>query len=325
MPARLVHGGASEAISFKLASGADVLGTITNDRRSGIAGRLGVMPHLTQMELAVTENGETERYHYEIVRDKNLGPVLVGLVSANSISAREGGVSEETVRFKQHLVLDDGRDTVVETVFAGDQTLSQTVDLLSQAASVIVSNPFEEVAIAKIEAEITYEPASAAPSPPPPRRRHAEPGDNLRGSYVLRDWRGEVSTHRFDIPIPATAREGRYLLLLADASTAEQFESERDPRSYRPQSLDELLARIRRLKRTDQLHMHLYRQSKGILLDGRPLADLPPSRLSVMRGASRSGSADDLPAEIVYQKDLPLGKYLQGAQTILFQVRKEKP
>ena len=125
--------------------------------------------------------------------------------------------------------------------------------------------------------------------------------------------------------MPKDAREGRYLLLLADASTAEQYEAERDPRSYRPQSLNEWLARIRRLKRTDELHLHLYRQSKGVLLDGRPLADLPPSHLSVMRGASRSGIADELPAEIVYREDIPLGRFLQGAHTILFEVRKEKP
>jgi hypothetical protein len=251
----------------------------------------------------------------------------VGLVSANSISAREGGVAPETVHFKQHLVLDDGRETTLETVFAGDQLLSQTVDLLSQAASVIVTNPFQEVMIDKIDAEIDYEPGiqatflrEATLSDDTP-----EPGDDLRGTYVLRDYRGEESTHSFRIRLPESAREGRYLLLVADASTAEQYEAERDPRAYQPRSVDELLARIKRLKRTDELHIHLYRQSKGVLLDGRPLADLPPSRLSVMRAPSRSGNAAVLPAEIVYQERVPLGKFVQGAQTILFEVRKEKP
>jgi hypothetical protein len=316
----------SEMISFKLGSSADVVGTITNDRRSGIAGRLGVMPRLTQVAMTVRESGDTEHYHYEVVRDRNLTPVLVGLVSSNSISAREAGVGPETVHFKQHLVLDDGRETTLDTVFAGDQLLSQTVDLLSQAASVIVSNPFEDVAIDRIDADVSYEPGvqatflrSATLDDNSP-----EPGDELRGSYVLRDYRGAESTHRFRIQLPENAREGRYLLLVADASTAERYEAERDPRAYQPRSLDELLQRIDHLKRTDALHIQLYRQSKGVLLDGRPLADLPPSRLAVMRAPSRSGNEAVLPAEIVYQEQVPLGKFVQGAQTILFEVRKEK-
>jgi hypothetical protein len=54
-------------------------------------------------------------------------------------------------------VLDGGRETTVETVFAGDQTIPQIVDLLSQATQVIASNPFEDVTIDRIEAEIVCE------------------------------------------------------------------------------------------------------------------------------------------------------------------------
>ena len=112
---------------------------------------------------------------------------------------------------------------------------------------------------------------------------------------------------------------------MADAASAEQYEAERDPRSYRPQTLDELLGRIRRLARTDCVHVHLYRQSKGVQLDGRPLADLPPSALSVMSGAKRSGVAEELPAEIVHREQIPADKFIQGGHSILLEVRKEKP
>ena len=38
----------SSALSFKLGSGAEIVGTATGDRRSGIFGRLGVEPRLTE-------------------------------------------------------------------------------------------------------------------------------------------------------------------------------------------------------------------------------------------------------------------------------------
>ncbi|GJM45461.1 MAG: hypothetical protein DHS20C21_23030 [Gemmatimonadota bacterium] len=318
---------ASQMLSFKLGSGGDLVGTVTNDRRSGISGRLGESPRLTQFDLRVNRNGESRDFHYEIIRHATLGPTLVGIVAANSVLAGAGTFGEETVRFTQRIVLDDGRDTVVETLISGDQTVAQVVDLLSQATSVIATNPFERVQVDRIEAELTYEPGIRVGSlttlsldDDTPR-----PGETVRGSYTIRDYRGEETRHRFAIPLPADAKEARYLLLVADSRTAEQFEAERAPRDYAPRTLNEFLDRIRRLKQTDEIHLHLYRQSDGVLIDGRPLADLPPSMLSVLRGAARSGSQEELPAELVADQRHNVGRFLQGGHSILFEVRKETP
>lgn len=318
---------ASRMLSFKFGSGGDVVGTLVNDRRSGIAGTLGAGPRLTQFDVTLRRHEGTERFHYELIRHPQLGPTLTGIVAANSVLANGGQFGEETVRFRQRLVLDDGRDATVETVFSGEQTLSAIVDLLGEAAGVIANNPFERVAIDSMQAELTYEPGirlatitEIALDDDTPR-----PGDTLRGTYLLRDYRGGLSRQRFSIPLPEDAPEARYLLLIGDARTAERFEAERAPRLFAPRSLDEFLERIRRLRQTDEVHIHLYRQSRGVLVDGLPLPDLPPSAMAILRGAARSGAADDLPAELVAQMRDHAGKVVQGAHTILFEVHKENP
>jgi hypothetical protein len=224
-------------------------------------------------------------------------------------------------------VLDDGRETTVETLFAGDQNLRDVTGLLAEAARVIVGNPFEAVQLDRIEGEIALDSGirMATLTGLSLEDDRPEPGDTVRGWYTLRDWRGAESRRAFSIPLPADAREGRYLLLAADAATAELYEAERDPRSFGPRSLDELLARIERLRRTDEVHLHLYRQSQGVLIHGRPLADLPPSALSVMGGAARSGIEDRLPAELVHESRVGVDRFVQGGHTILFEVMEEKP
>jgi hypothetical protein len=316
----------SRLISFKLGSGAEVVGTATGDRRSGIFGTLGVPPRLTSFDLKVVRSGGTEEFHYELVRNRFLVPGLVGLTAANSILVRGGMVADETVRFRQRLLLEDGRETSVETTMAGDQTLRQIVRLLSDATRAIATNPFEEVSLDRIEAEIVFdegirigELTEVAIDDDRP-----EPGDVLRGFYTIRDYRGGESRHRFSIPIPPGAREGRYLLLVSDARTAEQYEGEREPRAFAPRTLDEYLERIRRIRQTDEVHVHLYRSSSGVLIGGRPLADLPASVMSIFGGASRSGIEENLPAELVHEERVPAGKFVHGAHTILLEVRKEK-
>jgi len=316
----------SQAISFKLGSGAATVGTITADLRSGVFGRLGVEPKLTTFTLDVIRDEFRDTFEYELIRSRELTPTLVGLTAASSILAKSGSIADETVHFRQRLVLGDGRETTVETVLVGDQTLEQVVSILSDATRAIANNPFEEVVFERIEGEVRYEKGIRAAflTDVSVETRELEPGDAIRGTYTLRDFRGEISRHRFSVPIGRDARVGRYLLLLGDARTAEEFEAERDPRSFTPKSLDEYLDRLARLKRTDQLHVHLYRASSGVQIDGRPLADLPPSILSIMRGATRSGVEEDLPAEIVYEEQIPLDRVLNGGHTLLLEVRKEK-
>ena len=249
------------------------------------------------------------------------------MTALNGLLAHGGVVGEETVRFTQKLVLDDGRHTTVETLFAGDQNAREITTLLADATRVIITNPFEEVRLDRIEGEIVLEPGIriATLTGLSLENDRPEPGDELRGWYTLHDWRGGESRRSFRIPLPADAREGRYLLLAADATTAESYEAERDPRSFGPRSLDELLARIERLRRTDEVHLHLYRQSQGVLIHGRPLADLPPSALSVMRGSVRSGIEDSLPAELVHESRVQVDRLVQGGHTILLEVEKENP
>jgi hypothetical protein len=316
----------SHMISFKLGSGGDVVGTMTRDQRSGISGRLGQGPPTTRLDLRVLRGGEAESYGFDVVRDETLQPILVGLVSTNAFFVAGGAIEEQTVGFTQRIVLDDGRETTVKTMLAGDQTVPQIASLLSEATRVVVTNPFEEVGIARIDAEIGFEPgvrlASITEVSAEADTLHA--GDTLRGAYVLRDWRGEEREHPFSIESPKGARAGRYLLVVADGTSAEQFEAERNPRAFTPRSLDELLARIDRLRPTDRVHLLLYRQTQGVLVDGRPLPDLPLSALSVMRSASRSGVEEALPAELVRESQQPAGRFVQGSHTLRVQV-KEKP
>lgn len=316
----------NQSISFKLGSGATTVGTITSDLRSGVFGRLGVKPKLTKFTLQIVREDGDESYEYDLVRSRELTPTLVGLTAANSILAKHGSFADETVHFRQRLVLEDGRETTVVTVFAGDQTLSQIVGILSDATKAIANNPFEDVSFDRIEGEVRYEEGIRVGylTEVAVERPTLEPGDEIRGTYTIRDYRGDVTRHRFTVPLADDAREGRYLLLLGDARTAEEFEAERDPRSFAPKTLDEYLDRIARIRRTDELHVHLYRASSGVQIEGRPLADLPPSMLSILRSATRSGVEEDLPAEIVWEGQIPVDRVLEGGHTLLLEVRKER-
>jgi hypothetical protein len=317
----------SDAISFKLATGGDIVGTCTGDGRSGIFGRLGAGPRTTRFDLKVTRDGVTRAFGFDLARNRYLTPQIVGLTASNAVLSGTGAVGDETVRFRQRIVLDDGRETTVETMIAGDQTVGDVANLMSEATRVILTNPFEAVKIDRLEGELVYEPGVRMGSLTEVVLDDdtLKPGGAVRGSYTLRDYRGGEQVRRFSVLLPADTPEGRYLLLVADARTAEEYEAERQPRAFAPRSLDEYLARLSGLRQTDEVHIHLYRRSTGVLLDGKPLADLPPSALAVLEGTTRSGVNEPLPAELVYEERIPAGRLVVGGHDVLLDVRKEKP
>jgi hypothetical protein len=317
----------SRNVSFKMGSGGEVIGTLTGDRRSGISGILGREPRTTSLDMQVVREGERRTYHFDLARSRFLTPNLVGLAASNAFLSERGMMESETVRFTQRLLLDDGRETESRFLIAGEYTLAAVADALTDAPRRIALNPFEDVLLKGVEVTVEFEsPARLSTI----ERAHldgrvVERGGTLRGSYTLRDWRGEERAVRFAVPVPEDHGPGAHAVVIADAATMEELEAERSPRSRDARDLDELLTRIRDRRRGDHVYIALYRAPSGVLVDGRELPRLPRVARSVIQRASRSDGGDHLFAELVSEQSTGESGMVLGAHILPCRVKREKP
>src|SRR5256714_11674006 len=84
--------------SFKLAVPGRMVGSISQDRATGIFGRLGQASRMIPVKLTLhTSRGQDEQFKYEIVSDEYLTPLLLSISVYNSIAARERSVGEATI------------------------------------------------------------------------------------------------------------------------------------------------------------------------------------------------------------------------------------
>ncbi len=85
---------ASQSGSVKMASPGEIIGRITQDRRSAIAGRIG---EYTQMIPCQTEiRGSLNiKYNFEIVHDKILTPILLQMAIESALIATEKSIGEK--------------------------------------------------------------------------------------------------------------------------------------------------------------------------------------------------------------------------------------
>src|SRR5437899_2779354 len=89
-----------------------MVGSISQDRATGVFGQLGHAPKMIPVKLTLhTSRGQSEQFTYEIVSDEYLTPLLLSITVFNSIAARERSVGEATIRVNGSIAV-SGQDPI---------------------------------------------------------------------------------------------------------------------------------------------------------------------------------------------------------------------
>src|SRR6185295_5258189 len=85
--------------SFKLSAGGNLVGSINQDRATGVFGRLGDKPRMVPVRLTVhTSRNKTETYNFEVVSDSFLTPLLTRMTLFAAISSTERQIGNQTLK-----------------------------------------------------------------------------------------------------------------------------------------------------------------------------------------------------------------------------------
>jgi len=98
--------------SFKLAVPGRMVGSISQDRASGIFGLLGQAPKMIPVKVNLhTSRDRTETYSYEIANDSFLTPLLLNITLFNTITSSERALGDSTISVKGEIKV-KGQETI---------------------------------------------------------------------------------------------------------------------------------------------------------------------------------------------------------------------
>jgi len=98
--------------SFKLAIPGLMVGAISQDRSSGIYGKLGQAPKMIPVKINLrTSRDRTESFAYEIANDSFLTPLLLNISIFNTITSSERALGESTITLKGTIAV-KGHETI---------------------------------------------------------------------------------------------------------------------------------------------------------------------------------------------------------------------
>lgn len=313
----------STLYSSKLGSPTRLLGAIRQDRMAAVAGVLNDIPDMVPVTLHIQSKTYKEGYRFEVVRDRYIGPVFLFYGLINAIEVAEKLYGDATVRVNANALIADHPPLAWGNVYSSVSALAQSAVLLYTPIRLLVQNTFEPVRLEQVSFEIQVEEHIKAALIEEVRvdQQIVKPGDRLQITTFLRPYRGERFSVKTTLSLPKGLQDGPLMLRVANASTSEQWEVERAPGRYRPESLEQLMDILRYQEPNDHLMVELFALKEGVTVGGREFSALPPSALEVLRSSRQTAVGGPVSGVVLLRKRLKTDYVLSGAHVIELLVR----
>ena len=199
----------SEVVPFKLAdSGANVLGTVTQDRPYAVGGTLGAEPDFLPVSLTLITDRESVTKRFEVTNDPALYAALLGAASLQVFDEAREAVGGGSAELAWEIALRGGETVrVLEQVTSAGDVAGAASALAAGPLAVLADNIFADPELESVNLNVTLTSA----------QRYAEvvqvvadvdtlePGDMLTLFVRLQPYRGEPEVKTLRIPLPEEA------------------------------------------------------------------------------------------------------------------------
>jgi hypothetical protein len=305
--------------SMKIASTGAVIGTVSQDRATAIAGTLGRGPALIPINLLLkSDRGTNKQFKIAMVNDQLFTPLLAYLSILNTLQSyeRQNGVASYAV--KGTATVKKYGNLTFEDLFSGEQPSASASAYVVAPLNFLLRNSFEDIELEGLNLEIdaSEQPRSATLERVWIDGARPKPGATVALKVLLRSYRGEETTKTLPIQIPPQAR-GSISVMVSDATRLSQFEArELQVQPAQTRGLPQMLQVLNSARRNNRLYVRLVTRDGGAVVKGESLAALPPSVLAVMESDRDGGSFRSLQSALLGEWEIPSEESVTGSRTL---------
>ncbi len=290
----------SEQISFKMGARGREVGAVLQDRRTGVAGRLGATAEMLPLSVVVRGAApDPQTFHFEAIQDRGLGPIVVGIAVMNSVLESGGQSANQTLQWTLTLHGPQRPPLVITDVVASDTPPSDLGGAVIAPLKFLFGNPFARLDLDSLSVAIDVVPGRHTWTLESARLLEASvpPGGVVHVTCELERWRGDRVTKTLALTVPPQAPPGRYVLWVGGGSELARYEAARLPGRYRATSLEDAWARLGVSRSSSALYGSLFARAPEVNDAGRDYPELPASAVFLMAGdqsAADRGRRGDL-------------------------------
>lgn len=307
--------------SFKLAVPDSMVGAMTQDRATGIFGRLGEMPRMLPVKIKLrTSRGRNEEVNFESAIDELLTPLIVNAGVSNALLSNERNVGDSTIELSGEIAVRGEASVKLNRRYAGPQASAFAASAAAIPLNALLRAGFEGLDISGITLNLTATDGSrtALLDRISMDRIQVRAGQTVEISAFARTAAGKVVIQKIPVTIPKDTAPGTVSITIGDGGAVQQ---NTPITQFIPKSATELIATINRLKRSDRLYAVITRNSTGIVIGSSEMPNLPPSMLATLNNDRTTGGLKPTLQTIIADVEIPSGEYIvAGSQTLTIEV-----
>jgi hypothetical protein len=303
--------------SFKLAVPGQMVGSITQDRASGIFGLLGQSPKMIPVKINLhTSRDRTETYSYEIANDTFLTPLLLNITVFNTITSSERALGDSTISLKGEIKV-KGQDTIlIDRRFSANNSAIMAAGSVAAPVGSLLTSGFDDVQLDGITLEISSSDSKYAGTLERVAldRTEAHRGEKIEVQAFVRTESGRQFVQRIPVQIPEDATPGQLLVFVGDGGALQEGSP---AKSFVPRDLGQLVRAINTVKKSDRLYVKLFRITNGAVIGTNELPSLPPSVVATLNSDRTAGGYTPTVLSPVYEMELPPAEFVISGQQLI--------
>jgi len=307
--------------SFKLSNTGPIIGTIYQDRLTAIAGEIGRKPNTTHFEVQVDAPGSKPRsFQGELFQNQMYSPVISAISLEEALYDTMESDEQQTIYMDTALEIPGHKPVKLTDVASGEDAGYFLVIRELETYESLLNNPceFPNVKSLMFHARLVDGWKSSRLDSLNLDRDEARPGTMLHVVIGLRNYRGEPSAIPVSVPIPADLHVPEVQLFVGDADAAQRMD---EPPAVPPQTLDQVLDRLRLTRSHQNICVKLLETTPGVAVEGKNLPDLPPSVIAQFESPNASLQRATLHHVTLWETNLPAAGTFSGEMILPVRIK----
>lgn len=213
---------------YKVGNIGEPVGSITQDRSTGIGGNLGALPKTIPLFVTANDSdrAQTSNVRVRLVEDEQLVPSIVDAVVVNTVSKTVDRAGGGTAKLRFHITGVDSKKNIIEIqrenmFYANEALLKNLNQELSEAMTILMQNKFEPVQLygIDVEAEVSSQVQVAEVFGVRAPAAAVKPGVKVPITVTLKPYRGEEFTETVYFTVPKDHPGGKLALNVRGGSS----------------------------------------------------------------------------------------------------------
>lgn len=307
--------------SFKLAVPDDMVGSMTQDRATGILGELGTAPRMLPVKINFTSSrGKREEMVFESAIDEFLTPLIMSVGVTNILSSNERSIGNTTIEMKGEIRIKGERPIDLTRRISSGQAIlfAGAAPAVPLGALIRANYPGVEMEEIVLDIKVSEGAKLASVDRIWVDRSQVRAGETVELSIAEKASGGKILVRTVPVTIPRDAAPGNITLTVGDGSLVQALAA---TTQFSPKTPAAFVETFNSLKKPDRLYVMLASAKPAFVIGSSELANLPPSVAATLGSDRVAGASKAMTNTVLLEMELPQGENIVGgSQTLTLEI-----